>query len=228
MVSGRSSFQKGKGKPMMIGRTYYVALHKGPGPKVAAIGEGLMYFDKPEDVAHELSVWGNDPGDYEIVTAKLVVVPPGTVDATRRRKLPVVPVVAEDLDGLHDLCRDNKAAVERSRRCGCFHCLRTFPASEVKEWIDRMSGETALCPHCRIDSVLPGSETTISKATLRRMHARWFSYVVPASTPCGRCGKPTDGKAYEWRGRWACGSCYPPVREARAKKPNKRKRRRKA
>ena len=30
----------------------------------------------------------------------------------------------------------HRAEVLRSARCGCFHCLRTFPPSEVSEWTD--------------------------------------------------------------------------------------------
>jgi hypothetical protein len=41
--------------------------------------------------------------------------------------------------------------------CGCFYCLRLFEASAVGVWVGR-GDATALCPHCHIDAVLPGSD----------------------------------------------------------------------
>jgi hypothetical protein len=62
--------------------------------------------------------------------------------------------------------------VERSKLVGCFYCLRTFPPSEIKEWIDNR--ETALYPYCGIDAVLPDS-VDISAGFLKMMHNYWFS-----------------------------------------------------
>lgn len=56
--------------------------------------------------------------------------------------------------------------------CGCFYCERTFDASEITEWIDNDS--TAVCPYCRIDSVIPASKVRIDPEFLRAMHAHWF------------------------------------------------------
>jgi NAD-dependent SIR2 family protein deacetylase len=53
--------------------------------------------------------------------------------------------------------------------CGCFHCLRTFEATAVIDWID--DGETPLCPYCGMDSVM--LEVT-DLTTLWRMRARRF------------------------------------------------------
>lgn len=63
----------------------------------------------------------------------------------------------------------NRAAVETSE-CGCYFCTRTFHGSAVAEWTD--GGETALCPFCGIDAVLPEvTEMTALAAGLER----WFS-----------------------------------------------------
>jgi len=69
----------------------------------------------------------------------------------------------EELQQVHKLCIYHRDAVLRSERCGCFYCLRWFLPAEVTEWIDSPSadddqpGQTALCPHCGIDAVLPGT-----------------------------------------------------------------------
>jgi hypothetical protein len=62
-----------------------------------------------------------------------------------------------------------------------------FPPSEIKDWIDPApgeriatdeldAGETALCPRCGIDAVLPDRlpGATLDAALLREMHAFWF------------------------------------------------------
>lgn len=51
----------------------------------------------------------------------------------------------------HSSC--NKEGVLLSRECGCFYCMRLFPASAVRKWTDQ--GQTALCPLCGMDTVLP-------------------------------------------------------------------------
>lgn len=59
----------------------------------------------------------------------------------------------------------NRDRVMAGRVCGCFHCLATFPADEIREWVD--NDQTALCPRCGVDSVL--AEVT-DRATLQSLH----------------------------------------------------------
>lgn len=47
----------------------------------------------------------------------------------------------------------NKAELMRSQKAGCYHCLRIFLPSEIKEWEKNKNGDTAYCPHCGIDTV---------------------------------------------------------------------------
>ena len=49
----------------------------------------------------------------------------------------------------------NRTEIESSTICGCFYCFSTFLPSEIIEWVDH--GQTALCPHCPVDSVLGSS-----------------------------------------------------------------------
>lgn len=48
----------------------------------------------------------------------------------------------------------NREKVKQSEYCSCFYCLSVFKSSEVIEWVD--NEDTALCPKCGIDSVIPG------------------------------------------------------------------------
>ncbi len=79
-----------------------------------------------------------------------------------------------DYRKLHKLSVSNRADIEKSENCGCFHCLRTFRSEEVKEWCDP-HGVTALCPFCGIDSVLgDAQDIDLTPEMLRNMHSRYF------------------------------------------------------
>lgn len=64
--------------------------------------------------------------------------------------------------------RHNSIHLE-SGECGCYFCLRTFAVDEIEDWKDE--GLTALCPHCDMDTILPG---VIDEDTLIEMCKRWF------------------------------------------------------
>lgn len=51
------------------------------------------------------------------------------------------------------LAMKNRKEVKSSNQCGCYYCLSVFPSSKVVEWTD--NNETALCPKCSVDSVVP-------------------------------------------------------------------------
>jgi len=53
--------------------------------------------------------------------------------------------------------------------CGCYFCMNTFKGVEIEDWAD--GGQTALCPHCHVDSVIP-NET--NENILARAAERWF------------------------------------------------------
>ena len=69
----------------------------------------------------------------------------------------------------------NREALQRVGRCGCFYCLAIFEPQEIEGWIEDEGGDTALCPRCGIDSVLPESdECPLTKSFLRRMYDHWL------------------------------------------------------
>jgi hypothetical protein len=80
----------------------------------------------------------------------------------------------DEIHGAHDACFRNRDAVLRSELCGCFFCLAIFPPSEIEEWCD--DDETAICPHCDIDSVLPSATNAIWATIefLREMQRAYF------------------------------------------------------
>ena len=59
--------------------------------------------------------------------------------------------------------------------CGCFYCLLVYPASEISEWIEDRGGDTAECPKCGIDSVIPdASGFPLDAGFLETMKRWWF------------------------------------------------------
>jgi hypothetical protein len=78
------------------------------------------------------------------------------------------------LNTLHKQSANHRAAIWAGKYCGCFHCLRRFSPYKIKEWID--DGETALCPFCGMDAVLPkGRETDANLSKLGPMRDHWFA-----------------------------------------------------
>ena len=82
--------------------------------------------------------------------------------------------IPEDLANAHAASIHHKLLVTHSTQCCCFYCIRTFSPDEITEWVDRKE-DTALCPYCGIDSVLPdaaGYEPTLE--FLSKMNQYWF------------------------------------------------------
>ena len=81
----------------------------------------------------------------------------------------------KDILKAHKTSFENELLVNKSTKCGCFYCGKIFEASEVIEWVIDRNGDTALCPYCMIDSVLPDSAGyPLTEEFLVRMHKYWF------------------------------------------------------
>ena len=89
-----------------------------------------------------------------------------------------------DLDSIHRFSAHHRPLVETAARCGCFYCEAVFTPEEIKDWVDWPGGEedsspgqTALCPRCGIDAVLPDCPPSIvlSSDLLADMRHHWFS-----------------------------------------------------
>jgi hypothetical protein len=83
----------------------------------------------------------------------------------------------------HRLSSHNREVLAKVPRAGCFHCGAIFTPNEITDWIDARQvetgstadGDTALCPRCGIDSVIPEvSGVVLSRQLLSEMKAYWF------------------------------------------------------
>lgn len=78
-----------------------------------------------------------------------------------------------DFIAAHKFSSKHKDLVMQSDKCGCFYCLAIFSSNEISEWIDEEN--TALCPKCDIDSVLPSvAGYPLVKDFLKQMNEYWF------------------------------------------------------
>ena len=60
----------------------------------------------------------------------------------------------------------NRSALQESETAGCYFCCNTYPVTEITEYTDANKagvGQTALCPKCGIDSVLPMTTLTLDE-----------------------------------------------------------------
>lgn len=77
-----------------------------------------------------------------------------------------------NLNRLHAYSAHNKSLVINSKECYCFYCKEKFDSLNVEKYID--NGQTALCPKCGVDSVLPDSIEGIDEKVVNEMHKYWF------------------------------------------------------
>lgn len=85
----------------------------------------------------------------------------------------------------------NRGRVSVAASSGCFHCQSTFASGEIRQWVD--DRQTALCPRCGIDSVLPG---VTDPAILAALHRHRFD-VTYQMTDDGIRKVPTEHTAGE-------------------------------
>lgn len=68
---------------------------------------------------------------------------------------------------------NNMKKLKNAELAGCYHCKSVFKASEIDETTDE--GDTALCPKCGIDAVLPDSSPyKLNAKTLAELKKFWF------------------------------------------------------
>lgn len=68
------------------------------------------------------------------------------------------------------LAMRNKNSLILHKESGCFHCLNNFETKLIKDYTDQ--GETALCPKCGTDAVVPG---VVSKEHLSAIRNYWLN-----------------------------------------------------
>ena len=77
-----------------------------------------------------------------------------------------------DIKVAHQFCTNNQKAISKSKNCGCFYCMKIFPASEVEDFLAKEN--TALCPKCNIDSVICDKDVDFDEQFLQKMNEYWF------------------------------------------------------
>lgn len=75
---------------------------------------------------------------------------------------------------VHQFSSEHKKELLESELCGCFFCCKTFKPDEIIDWIEDKNGETAICPHCDIDSVLSDKYPIKDDDFLSEMNKYWF------------------------------------------------------
>ena len=80
----------------------------------------------------------------------------------------------------HRASFENEESIRKSKECLCFHCNNLFPPSEIQDWVNDAHGRTALCPYCRIDSVI-GDEAgyPFTEKFILAMNGYWFGLLKP-------------------------------------------------
>ncbi|UNU72982.1 cytoplasmic protein [Moraxella nasovis] len=79
-----------------------------------------------------------------------------------------------ELKALHGLCTNHRNLLKKYQQCACFHCLTYFDYSDIQkeDWID--NNDTALCPYCGIDAVLPNDFNNLIEENLLKTMQKYF------------------------------------------------------
>ncbi|MDH5234151.1 MAG: hypothetical protein OEW77_04265 [Gemmatimonadota bacterium] len=94
-------------------------------------------------------------------------------------------LTSADLESIQRHCSHHRPLVERSTHAGCLRCGATFKPAEILEWIPAPGAEgretpedTAKCPKCGVDSVLPSAApVSLDERTLAALRRYWFKDV---------------------------------------------------
>lgn len=86
-----------------------------------------------------------------------------------------IPELTETQKAIRNLSRGNYAALYIGKKCGCYYCCRIYEPHLVKSWCDK-AGDTAICPFCGVDSVIPDTpEVPLTEKLLKDQNAFWFN-----------------------------------------------------
>ncbi len=86
------------------------------------------------------------------------------------KKIGMSEVITEDrLKQLHKFSSLHRETILGGDDCSCFYCESVYDPKQIVRWTD--DKQTAICPKCGIDSVLPGE---VVPELLLKMHEYWF------------------------------------------------------
>ena len=86
-------------------------------------------------------------------------------------------ITPDRLKTFHKECSYHREVVLGGDDCSCFYCNTVFPPTDIVRWTDK--DQTAICPRCGIDSILPGE---VTKDLLVAMHHNYFCTGVNMTT----------------------------------------------
>lgn len=78
-------------------------------------------------------------------------------------------ITEKRLKDLHKSSSLHREIILGGDDCSCFYCESVYSPQEIVRWCDE--GQTAICPKCGIDSVLPGE---VVPKLLNEMHKYCF------------------------------------------------------
>lgn len=122
---------------------------------------------------------GPKSGYPEIIEPKLVKEQAETCLSCRYHSPSRPQYVKNDEIEAHYYSSNNKPALLKDKKCGCFYCLEIFTTDKIEEYLEfdntcDIKG-TAICPFCGIDSILPESSGyPLTKEFLAKMKKYWF------------------------------------------------------
>ena len=77
------------------------------------------------------------------------------------------------LQKLHACSSHNRQQIATAGKCYCFHCESVFSPGEITNFAD--NGQTALCPACGVDAIVPDSaDEAIDEELITEMNRYWF------------------------------------------------------
>lgn len=80
-------------------------------------------------------------------------------------------VEEETLEDMYFHSKHNDFSLRYSDNCGCFKCLEKFKPKLITEWAGE-DKDTAVCPKCGAQSVVPSAAGTITVERLRKLNKR--------------------------------------------------------
>lgn len=77
------------------------------------------------------------------------------------------------LKKLHTYSSHNRNLIAVASKCYCFYCKASVESREIQNYAD--NGQTAICPKCGIDSIIPDSiDEPVDRKTIAEMNEYWF------------------------------------------------------
>ena len=85
-------------------------------------------------------------------------------------------IVSDKRVFLYKYTFENKEDLKASNDCVCLYCKNKIKFKEIKEWITDVKNDTALCPNCGVDAIIPLiiNEEMIDNETIDFLHTSHF------------------------------------------------------